>query len=366
MGFGVLRYFSRRLHFSQPNHNSLKMKVLQNILLLSLVLFAACRSTEGDDPNDTLPDYAKGVLVVNEGKFGGSGNLTWHDPATDRTLQNIFSNANAGAQLGSFPQSVTIHRGLMYICVTNADKVYVVEPSTMEFLDTLTGLVKPRYLHPIDDRFALVTQWGASGTDKIVAKVDLNTRKVVATITCGTGPDHMVQVADTVYVANSGGYDVDSTITLINAKTTQVIRTQPAGGKNPSKLAVATVNGRPKVLALCAGYYLDATPKGFLSDGITSIEVPPYGNDLCAPAGKDLLYFAVNGKIWRGTWGQTPNEWAGNSTYGLGIKADGSLIYASKVPDFTVDGSVEVYNESGALIKTFATGVAPGEIYVRD
>ena len=133
------------------------MKILSKLpffLLLLFLAFSACRDARDPDPPASGTDYSRGVLVVNEGPFGGTGTITWHDPSTGETVQDVFGQANGGAALGQFVQSVTVHDDRTYIVVNGANKIYVVDARTFEFLDTIGGLALPRYFLPLDDQFA--------------------------------------------------------------------------------------------------------------------------------------------------------------------------------------------------------------------
>jgi DNA-binding beta-propeller fold protein YncE len=361
-------YFFEKQHVFSKTTNLFKMKVLHHLVgvAVAALLFVACdkNSNGGGTPVPTKT-YSEGVLVVNEGPFGGTGTITWHNPETGETEQDIFGRANGGATLGQFVQSLTFHKDLVYVCATGANKVYVLEPSTFEYLDTLEGLQQPRYFLPLDDRYALVSQWGADGNGTTVAKVDLNTRKIVANITCGNGPDHMIFVSENeVWVANSGGFGTDSTISIINPKTNVETSRINLGGKNPGKLAVARVGSNDQIFALCKGSFLDASPTGWLGTSTGGEAVDPYAEDLVAVPGTRTLYFAGGGQVYRSTAAGI-EAFVTQSAYGVQVASDGKRVYCADAKDFSSAGEVVIYDENGQRVGSFAAGVAPGEIIVR-
>jgi YVTN family beta-propeller protein len=344
--------------------NSLKMKVLRIFLFISFCwsLAACVDNDDNNPPGGEEKNYTSGILVVNEGPFGGTGTITWHDPSTGTTVQDIFGKANNGAKLGQFVNSLALHKGLMYICVTDANKVYVVEPATFEYIDTLEGLVKPRFFLPIDDRFALVSQWGADGYGNKIVKVDLNTRRIVQEITCGTGPDFMVEQDGSIYVANSGGFGTDSTLTVLNKSTLAVTSTINLGAKNPGKI-VATGT---KIFALCKGSFLDATPAGAIWSANNSVALAPYASDMVNATGSDKSYYSVSNSLWSYAGdGTQPTKLFDTPGYGLTLNSNGTSIFSTDPKDFTKDGEVlELNLTTGAVIKSFPAGIAPSKIYV--
>src|SRR5262245_42940358 len=127
------------------------MKVKQllpfSLFFSVLLFFLSCKD---DDNCCSTPthDYSKGIFVVNEGPFGGTGTITWHNPATGETVQNVFEKENGSATLGQFVQSLSFCNGKGYIVVNGANKVVVVNAATFEFLDTIGGLELPRFFQP--------------------------------------------------------------------------------------------------------------------------------------------------------------------------------------------------------------------------
>src|SRR4051812_14357412 len=82
-----------------------------------LSLLAACNSND-DGPKG---EFSSGVLITNEGTFGhGNGSVSYYNPATGETQQDLFGAKNNQKQLGDVVQSVTIDGDLAYIVVNNS------------------------------------------------------------------------------------------------------------------------------------------------------------------------------------------------------------------------------------------------------
>jgi DNA-binding beta-propeller fold protein YncE len=344
------------------------MKVKHLFLLLAIGLFGLQSCKKDATPAGT-GNYTAGVFVVNEGPFGGTGSITWHNPETGETVQNIFSKANDGAVLGEFVQSLTLHAGKAYIVVNGADKVYVVDAVTFKFIDTIGGLSLPRFMLPLSPDIALISQWGADGLTGSVAKVDLRSRQVVQTIPTGKGPEKMLLQADgTVLVPNSGGFGVDSTVSVLSIGATAELGRTSVPGKNPGTTATAAfTNGPfgPYTFVHCRGSFLDANPTGWVGATTSAAgigyTIPAFGDDLVAAPGGQALYFTAGGNVYKLDSGGSA-VWVNQAAYGLGCDPISGNVYCLDAKDFNSSGEVVVYSPTGVKTSTFPSGVAPGEI----
>ncbi|MEQ1747288.1 MAG: DUF5074 domain-containing protein [Saprospiraceae bacterium] len=341
-----------------------------SLFLISLIGLFSC---EKETTPASVGNYTSGVFVVNEGPFGGTGSITWHNPETGETVQDVFEKANGGASLGQFVQSLTLHNGKGYIVVNGANKVYVVDATTFKYLDTIGGLYLPRFLLPVSANTALVSQWGADGVTGSVASVDLKTLKITETLPTGKGPDKMLLHANgQVSVPCSGGFGTDSVVVLIETDAgslTEISRVSFLGQKNPASLAVGRFDTSPIspfTYALCQGSYLDTDPKGSINPYHGSIPflgqaVPPFGNDLVASPNGQELFFAAGGKIYvlnKDGLSVRINQTA----YGLNCHPGTGYLYCADAKDFNSQGELVVYKQNGERVSAFPVGIAPGEV----
>jgi len=341
----------------------MKVKQLFSLFLLlcGLTGFFSCKKVVvSAGPGN----YTAGVFVVNEGPFGGTGSITWHNPETGETVQDVFAQANGGAVLGQFVQSLTLHNGKGYIVVNGANKVYVVDAVSFKYLDTIGGLFLPRFMLPLDDHTALVSQWGADGLTGSVAKIDLITRQIMLTIPTGKGPEKMIRQANgLVAVANSGGFGVDSTVSILNADNTAEANRFAVPGKNPGSLVEAAFG--PGIFVHCRGSFLDANPSGWVG-ALTAtpglgFEIPAYGDDLVAAPDGQTLFFAAGGKIYAlNAAGISPIF--DQIAYGLGCDPETGNLYCADAKDFNSQGEVVMFKSDGTRLGAFPAGVAPGEV----
>jgi DNA-binding beta-propeller fold protein YncE len=346
----------------------MKVKLLF-LSLISTVFFIACGEKE---PCCTLPtaDYSKGIFVVNEGPFGGTGTISWYNPDTGETQDSLFEKANKGAVLGQFVQSLTFFKGKGYIVVNGANSVVVVDATTFQYLDTIGGLALPRYFLPLNNNTAYISQWGLDGLTGSVVKVDLGTNKVIKTIPAGLGPEKMVLATDRVYVANSGGYGKDSTLTeiMLGDDSAQILPI--VAGINPATLVLNNYETPVKLVCLCKGYFGDPTPAGrldFLLPGTPGVEAPAYSDDLMLDGDSGDLFFIGDGKVYKfsGTGPAASRSILfSQAAYGLGYDADQNLLYCADAKGFTGLGEVVIYQTDGTKLGSFRTGIAPGEVII--
>jgi hypothetical protein len=346
-----------------------KMKVRLSSLFLGLFL-ASCSDTLPDtgDAGETVR-YDAGVFVVNEGPFNGTGSITWHDPATGETVQDVFGLENGGAALGQFVQSMTLHNGKGYIVVNGANKIVVVDAGTFKYEGEITGLALPRFFLPVDDNTAYISQWGADGLTGSLAKVNLNTLQITQTIPTGKGPEKMIRKGNLILVANSGGFGLDSTVSVVNfVQGLEFARDVVLNGKNPGALMSDVFQGG-RTFVLSRGYFLESSPTGQLSAMFSfsqlpdqSWQAPAYSEDLCRSPQKDALYFTGGGGIYRVLSGGSPEKILDVPAYGLGCHPQNGNLYCADAKDFSSAGEVRIFSPAGALLSSFQTGIAPGEI----
>lgn len=340
------------------------------LLGIAVICIGACTNYDGDSDHDSTPAgrYDKGIFVVNEGPFGGTGTITWYDPATGETEQDIFGKANNGVVLGQFVQSLCFHEGKAYIVVNGVNRIIVADGDTFEYLDTIGGLVLPRYLLPIDANTAWISQWGANGLAGSLAKVDLNTRKILNTIPL-PGPEKMYRLdANTLLVANSGGFGLDSTVSTIRLDTETETTRKAMPATSPGGFARAPfLNGGP--LVLCKGGFLPPTftpLPGWAGAWGTGLgyALPNSTDDPCDAPNGQAVYMTGGGSIWAVEAGGVKKLFD-QSAYGLACDPATGYLYCADAKDFNSNGRVSIRKPDGTVVATFDCGIAPGEVVVK-
>ncbi len=347
----------------------MKVKPIFFALLLAALGLNSCQHKE--ICCDVFADYSKGIFVANEGPYGGTGTISWYNPNTGETRDSLFEKANNGAVLGQYVQSLTFFNGKGYIVVNGANRVVVVDAQSFKFLHSIEGLAQPRFFLPINNNSAYISQWGDDGYTGSIAKVDLNTHLVLKTIPTGRGPEKMIRVGDKVYVANSGGYGKDSTLTEISISDDSPLILNLPSGVNPATLAY---DGQ-RLYYLCKGYYDDPDQSGQLDffQGGPGVQTPASSDDLqLNPASGELYFFGANTVYKAFSGGQTPvleplipqGSSGMENIYGMTLDAAQNLLYCADTKNYTTAGKVYVFKTDGTKIDSFRTGLLPGEIVI--
>ena len=346
---------------------------LLTVLALVLVGFAACK------PEDDKPatSYGSGVFITNEGAFnGGTGTVSFYN----RTVgsggkDDIYGAVNAGAKIGNILQSMTVHLGIGYLVVNNANKMIAVDPSSFAFASSAdTGLSLPRNFLGLDAKRAYITEWGKDGVSGGIAIYDLATKTVASHFsTGGKGADRMLQVStNRIWVAHSGGFGQDSTIAIVDATGDSVL-TKIQVGLAPNSL-VADANG--DIWVLCGGYYNRSGGGKLLKirgNAIEkSFEVPKNASSLISDATKSTLYFVADGKVYTkdilNFGANAPSVFLTNSAFGalngLGIDPKTGYLYVADAKDYASKGKVYIYDTSKkSAVDSLSAGIVPNGFY---
>jgi|WetSurMetagenome_2_1015567.scaffolds.fasta_scaffold131927_2 hypothetical protein len=347
----------------------MKRATLLSLMTFLLVLtFSACHK---DDNEENKGEYSDGIFIVNEGLFQtGTGTITFVNRENDSVSQDIFTKVN-GRPLGSVAQSMTVANGKAYIVVNYASKVEVVDAATFQSEATITGLVSPRYFAVVGTNKAYISDWAGN-----IAVVDLNSNAISKTIAVNSGPEQMLVTDSKVYVLNSGGWSTDSTISIINPTTDEVLGTVQVNHR-PTGI-VKDKNG--KIWVMCSGRGYNGWPQAGDSKGhllridpstllvdfdytFPSSSVHP--EKLVINKNGDALFFLFKGAITRfdvTAANGTPEPLVlRDNLYSLGYDVVKDYLYVSNPLDYQQNGWVYRYRSTdGALVDSLQAGVIPG------
>jgi len=206
-----------------------KITFLLSLLVLALATSCVPPAIDDDDDKEKGPlEFTDGIYVVNQGLTQNTdqfGSLTFVERGEDgRSIRDVYLTNNPSRELGNRTRSMHVHNGLGYIVSTNADRIDVVRMEDFKYLGPILGLEKPRFLLPVSPGVAWVSQWGADGFEGSIAVVDLSSNTVLRTIPVRPGPEEMVIQNGNVYVANSGGFLLDSIVTKIDIESEEILK----------------------------------------------------------------------------------------------------------------------------------------------
>ena len=356
----------------------MKKLFLYAVVLFAATLFSCNRKPEPLPPVEAVK-YGQGIFIVNEGPFQtGTGTLTFYDRNTKVITEDVFMRANDGKELGNIAQSMSVIGDKAYIVVNNAGKVVVADGETLEERGEISGLGQPRYVVDLGDGRVAVSQWGADGLSGSVAIVNAGSLAVEATIATGAGAEGMLLKDGKLYVANSGGYGVDSTVAVIDLTDNSV--SQLVVGRNPSGI-VEDANGN--LWVLCSGFSdwndpnnpLNAPGKLLrLENGqeVFSIDLPVYSGDLNVSEDGSILYLLANSEPYGMHIGSTalPSEsithgQQGIFYYSLGLDPVTGHLLLGNAMDYISAGEVDVFQDDGMKVETIPAGIIPGGYFAR-
>ncbi len=348
------------------------MKSIKTTLaLLSFVLAFIIISCTKDDDKVVKGKYSNGLFIVNEGPFqSGTGTITFFNTDSNYVQQDVFELVN-NRPLGNIAQNMTIFDNKGYIAVNNAAKVEVVDAISFKSLGTITNLTNPAVFLGVSNAKGYITDWVGH-----VAVVDLKSNTVSTTIPTGSGPDAMLKAGKYVYVANTGGFGIDSTITVIDFSTDKVIKTIKVG-MAPTGL-VADANGR--IWVLCKGKGFAGWPQAGDTPG-SLMRIDPnaltidftytfpssgdHPDKLVINKQKSQLFFLHNFGIYTYNIALTssssvPQVVKNRGFYSLGYDSKSGYLIAGDAGDYVSAGKVfRINSNNGAIIDSVQAGIIP-------
>lgn len=358
--------------------NSRKIAFL--IILAMGIMSSGCeKNNDGDPPANPDPGYTRGVFILNEGPFqSGTGTITYFSRSAGSKVDKVYQAANEGAVLGNIVQSMNysaLAYGHAYISVNNANEVVVVDLTTFKKVRSIDNITSPRYIEFVDHVKAYVSCW-----DNTVKVFNTDGSEYIGQIAVGSGPEKMLKVGNALWVLNQGGFTVDSTVSVINTDTDEVIHTLQVYPK-PSGIQLDD-NGL--VWVLCSGKGWNGFPAADDSEAhLLCIDPGDYSivKDFAFPNTSehpekllinmegDMLYYNHIDGIYRfdvhgNELESAPFVKRGVMFYGLGFDQEANYLYASDPLDYVQNGMVYRYNAvNGSLVDSLQAGIIPGEFY---
>jgi YVTN family beta-propeller protein len=366
-----------KIKLKKMSQSNFKTKLFLTAISLALA-FQSCKK---DDPNPTPVEdtpaattYTNGVFITCEGPFvSGTGTVSFYNRGTNSVSNDIFNKVNS-AVLGNTVQSMELFNSKAYIVVNNANKIEVVNSTTMQSTGKITGLASPRYFVGIDANKGYVSQWGNATNNPGVQVVNLATNTVVSLIATGVGPDKMLKSGNFLYVVNSGGFGNDSTVSVINCTTDAVVATLPVG-HNPNSIR-EDKNG--KIWVLCGGIPDYVNPSNGTQGKLVKINPASmtieasftftshseHPSNLAINKLKDKLFFLENfssGSLFAFDINAATlptSSIVSRNFYSIGIDPNTDQIFTS-VTNYS-NGWILRYSSNYAFIDSFEVGIIPG------
>jgi|APDOM4702015248_1054824.scaffolds.fasta_scaffold47961_2 YVTN family beta-propeller protein len=347
-------------------------KLLYAALLLGAAMqFTACESDKSPAKPKQRYDLTQGMLIANEGSWGyNNASISLYYTNGDSLTNDVYNKVNKEV-LGDVLQSIAISDTTAYLVVNSSNKIVAVSKYSCKKYGTIV-VSGPRYM-VADNQTGYVTAW----TNNEVAVLDLATNKVTGSIAVGKGPEGIILNNGKLFVANSGGYDKDNTVSVIDIKTKTVVKTIQVA--DCPKTFVADKNGN--IWVVCAGYTDYKNPANSTNGALCKINPSNYEvskvtltgvnpDKLQADLSKENLYYSGSysgAGIYKmsisGT-SEPKTPFINGSFYSFNINPHNGEIVAMIV-DWKVEANNKMvrYSNTGSKIKEYTVGVGPNGGY---
>jgi hypothetical protein len=348
-----------------------KICVLPALAILALFM-AACEK----EHEPFYQGYRYGIFILNEGTFmSNNASVSYYNPDSGTLVNNLFESIN-GRPLGDVVQALSVAGEKAYIVVNGSGKVEIVNLESFKTITEPMIVPYPRCFLPVNGKKGYITSGSMQG---YVFIADLVNDVIYDSIAAGFGPESMVMLDPYVYVANSGGWSVDSTLVIIDTRTDKITGTLTVGDV-PSDL---TFDGNNNLWVYCKGYaaYSWDPPYDLISETesrLVKINIvtqtveweavvgtagqytgtPP---KLAVSPDGEILYYLRPGGVYTLDTGNPSiavDPVIQGAFYGLDVNPETGDLYLFQ-SSFTGNGSMFIVNPVTGESKTYTVGIGP-------
>lgn len=336
-----------------------------SFIIFVFVVFSSCvkdKPLPAESIAVTLSD-AKKVYIVNEGPFQGNGNgaISLYDPETNAVVENYYEAQNQ-SQLGNVAQSMNFINGNYYIVVNNANKIVVCD-GHLKKTSEITGLTSPRYILPLTNKKAYVSDLYANA----ISIIDLGSNSKTGSIYCPGKTEKMVSFYNKVFVTNTDKEYVYVLDALQDAITDSIYAGWNAGNIVVDKNDKIWVLGSGKT-PQAAGRLTRFNPLNNTIEASFTFAGGALPGNLCMNKNKDFLFY-LNEGICRMSLSDAalplqvfiPKD--SKNFYGLGVNPNDGTIYAADALDYSQRSQIYIYNADGSPKADFKAGIISNGFY---
>ena len=336
------------------------MRFKSILLWLIIVLLFSCKTEEDKKIIPLSNESGVDVIILNEGNFGsGNASIDWYNSSNNKLYDHVFKSNNQNRPIGDVVQSMQIIGDKGYIVVNNSQKIEVVNLSDFKSIGSIQGLTSPRYILPINESKAYVSDLYANA----ISVINLKDRVVEKTIPTNGWTEQMVRIEDSAYVCDL----TNNQLLVLNLQTDSIIkRTQLI--RQPGSMVKDKNNN---LWVLCNGGFDEMIPRlyqintsGDVIQVVNFDNINQYPSNLLINEEKDHLFYFNDG-IFRMsiTDKSLPSqpfiEKKGRLFYGMGFHPSSSELYVADAIDYQQRGKVYRFDLEGNEIATFQAGIIP-------
>ncbi len=350
-----------------------------NLLLIAIMLIVLQACKKDNRTDDPIVDdiVSSGMVVACEGAFN-QNNSSLHWVGDDGSTQNNIYQAANGVSPGDVLQSYRVFGNRAFLVLNNSQNVEVVQASNHSSIGTITGCDYPRDVLVIPGQKGYISNGSLDGE---LLTFNTSTLTVTGSIEVGQGPEQLAYNGTHIFVANSGGWGLDNTVSVIDPLSDNVVSTISVGDR-PTAISIDYQNN---VWVLCSGAIeydenwnviaetdarlvrIDGNQLLVTADLTVGIN-GDHPSQMSSNAAKDKLYIVNNGlvifDVQVGTISESPIQ-SGNFR-AVAVHPETSEIYLSSAPDYISNDQVFVYGQTGDLRRTVEVGIAPISITFRE
>ena len=345
---------------------------MNKLLFIALALLAIFNSCKKEETNPKIPSVNHPIYISNEGAFGfNNASISIYNPDNQKVINKAFKQIN-NRGLGDVLQSTHRIGNQLYMMVNASGKIEIADATTLQELGTISNVPLCRYM--VDDgKMAYVSSWDENG--KIVL-INTENQTVVSTLAVGKGPEKLLISDDKLLVCNGGGFDKDSSISIIDITAWKTDTTLFLGDA-PMDIVQTSDN---KIWVLCKGQVIyDASwqvightvcklvqlsTTGMEIESETVLFQDQHPSQMAISSDGNTLYIG-GGFGFQGlyafntiTLSLSPSPISTKSFYGIGADWLGN-IYGFESPDFTSAGKMIIMDSEGKIQGEETLGVGP-------
>lgn len=338
------------------------------VALLALIM-VSCDKCK--DANQNQRDYSAGAYIVNEGSFGNAnGGITYVGGSL--TVLDVFHEVNA-VPLGDVITDFDRVGSYGYSVSNNTQKVIVTKGTTFGRVAEISGFTYPRDFVQVSSNVAGVSDGSSAGTVKFV---DLSSNTIFNSVNVGKGPEGLLASNGKLFVCNSGGWDTDSTISVIDLGSFQVTQTIQVE-KRPMEIATSSDG---YIWVLCAGEtYYDASWNVIGNSNAALVRVNPTDYTTTSfqigNLGDHPLNMAIDEIHQRILIANTQVEafdmqsltfaaepFSSIQANGIDINPLDNYVWVCGPTNFSSSSVITVYDTNGAVAKTINAGIGSRKV----
>lgn len=352
------------------------MKYLYKIkysIILFIIFFASCKPKPV--PEQEI-DISTGIFIVNEGNFmSNNGEISFYNSQSGEIINNLYALQNDNAVLGDIVQSMCISDTLALISVNNSKKVEIVNINNFKHVETITDLSYPRHIIPVRKNICYLSNNKNPGE---ICVIDINQKKIIKRIPVGNQPENLLLLNDKIFVTN-GAWGHDSTISIINAQTDELIKTTSIGDGTTDLVSDKNNN----IWILCQGKSAYDYPEETASQlvcinsetyeiierviiGVTGDSFHPAR--IASDKENGFIYYIEQTGVYKINIDnpQAKKLFIIGSYYGLEVNSENGDVYVFYENGFTGPGTMTIYNSEGNKIQEpVKLGIGPnGAVFI--